>query len=144
MPKRLYDTMPTHYPVCLHEDCPQAGCCLHQLAYATQLKDHETLQVLNPLRCMKDGNCPHFRSNEPMLYARGFASFQKKMFPDQWATFVSILRTEWGRTRFYERRRGEIAMPPSEQKFVLEALQKAGVAESFDFDEYEELLTWYD
>ena len=136
--------MPDNYPVCLHEDCPQAGCCLHQLAYATQQETHETMVILNPLRCTKDGSCPHFRNNVPQRYARGFASFQGKMLPAQWATFISILRSEWGRTRFYERRRGEIAMPPSEQQFVQEALKKAGVTESFDFDNYEDLQTWYD
>lgn len=144
MPKLLYDTMPDFYPVCLHADCPQAQHCLHQLAYAPQLKKNETLTMLNPNHCTKDAHCKHYRSNEPLRYARGFASFQPKMLPGQWSVFVSILRQEWGRTRFYERRRGDIAMPPAEQEFVLNALKQSGVTAVYDFDSYEDLLTWYD
>lgn len=136
--------MPDFYPVCLHADCPQATTCLHHLAYAPQLEKNEKLMMLNPNHCSKDAHCKHYRSNTPLRYARGFASFQPKMLPCQWSAFVNILRQEWGRTRFYERRRGDIAMPPSEQEFVLDALKQAGVTAKYDFDNYEELLTWYD
>ncbi|WP_394364899.1 DUF6078 family protein [Prevotella pectinovora] len=54
------------------------------------------------------------------------------------------MREKWGRTRFYDRQRGDIALPPDEQEFVMEALRRVGVTESFDFDRYEEILTWYD
>lgn len=136
--------MPEYYPVCLHDDCPLAKTCLHHLAYEAMLKETEVLRLLNPLHCSKNGSCKHFRSNEPLRYAKGFASFRSKMLPGQWSEFMKILRTEWGRTRFYERRRGDILMPPSEQEFVLQALKRSGVSEVFEFDDYENVLTWFD
>lgn len=144
MPKVFYSIIPTGYPVCLHADCPKANTCLHQLAYAPTQQEQEVLRVLNPGRCTKDEDCKYYRSNAPIRYARGFASFKPKMLPGQWSAFVNILRNEWGRTRFYERRRGDIPMPPSEQDFVLEALKKSGVTDTFDFDQYEDMSLWND
>lgn len=144
MLKLIHDTLPQGYAVCLHNDCPLAQTCLHQLAYNPLLETQEELRMINPSRCSKEQTCKFYRSNKPLRYARGFASFQPKMLPRQWSSFVSILREEWGRTRFYERRRGDIAMPPAEQEFVLDALKQSGVIEIFEFDKYEDLLTWYD
>ena len=144
MPKRFYDIMPEFFPVCIHDNCKLADTCLHYIAYQRLCKEAEQMTLLNPQRCTKDKVCPYYRSNAPVRYAFGFSTFKSKMLPGQWSAFVGKLREKWGRIRFYDRQRGDIALPPDEQEFVMEALRRAGVTESFDFDRYEEILTWYD
>lgn len=144
MPKIFYDIMPEQYPVCIHNECIQAETCLHHIAYQRLCEKAEQMTLLNPTRCTKDADCPHYRSNAPVRYAFGFSTFKSRMLPGQWSAFVGILRDIWGRTRFYERQRGDIALPPDEQQFVLDALKQAGIMEPFEFDRYEEVMTWYD
>lgn len=81
MPRKEYTSLPTNYPVCEHSDCPMAASCLHQIAHAMKLKTDELLRLINPTRCTQDASCAYYRSNRPMVYARGFTNFQRRMFP---------------------------------------------------------------
>lgn len=94
MPRKEYTSLPTNYPVCEHNDCPMATNCLHQIAHAIMLKNEEYLRLINPTRCTKDTSCAYYRSNSPMLYARGFTNFQRRMFPDQYRRFMEICAGE--------------------------------------------------
>ncbi|MBR1499586.1 MAG: hypothetical protein IJ615_08190 [Bacteroidaceae bacterium] len=38
MPRKAYTTQPADYTVCLHEDCPMAATCLHQIAFSALLE----------------------------------------------------------------------------------------------------------
>lgn len=144
MPKKFYKSLPSGYVGCLHIDCPMAETCLHQIAYPILLEKNDFVQVVNPGRCSKDAQCRFYRSNKPVIYARGFAHFQKRMFPDQYDRFSMILIGKFGRNAYYERRRGNTALSPKEQQIVLDALKKVGVAEEMKFASYEENINWYD
>ncbi|MBP3519039.1 MAG: hypothetical protein J6K31_11705 [Parabacteroides sp.] len=144
MPKILYKDIPVDFGVCQHEDCPRAAACLHQIAYKPLLEQCYVLRLMNPNRCTKDDQCPHYRSSVPITYAWGFTGMQKRMFPGQYYTFMSILKNQFGHNPYYERRRGEFALPPQEQKFILDALRRAGVTEEMKFDRYEECINWFD
>lgn len=144
MPKKLYKDIPQNYPVCQQQQCPLAKHCLHQIAYAPLLLRDTYLKLINPTQCSCNETCPHFRDAQPIVYARGFLSMQKKMFPEQYQTFMSRLIAHFGRNPYFERRRGETALSPKEQEIVCEALKHAGVTEHLDFDHYEENLCWYD
>ena len=144
MPRKEYTSLPTNYPVCEHSDCPMAASCLHQIAHAMKLKTDELLRLINPTRCTQDASCAYYRNNRPMVYARGFTNFQRRMFPDQYAYFMAICISEWGRNPYFERRRGARLIPPSEQQFILKALKAVGMTEEMKFDAYEETINWYD
>ena len=144
MPKKTYTTIPSGYPVCEHSDCPQAATCLHQIAYQELMKKEEYLRLINPNQCATDGMCKHYRDSTPVTYARGFTNFQKRMFPDQYQKFMSICIGHWSRNPYFERRRGDSALPPSEQEFILKALKQVGITEEMKFDNYEENINWYD
>ena len=66
------------------------------------------------------------------------------MFPDQYDRFSTILIGKFGRNAYYERRRGDTALTPKEQRIVLDALKKVGVTEKMTFERYEENTNWYD
>ena len=144
MPKKTYTSLPSNYTVCEHSDCPMAATCLHQLAYTELLKTEPYLRLLNPTQCVQDGPCKFFRDNTPVTYARGFTNFQKKMFPEQYDKFRYAFIAKFSRNSCFMRRRGELALPPKEQKFVLEALRKAGVTAEMTFDSYEQQQNWVD
>lgn len=144
MPKKIYTGIPFKYPVCQHADCPQAATCLHQLVYPQLLKYETYLQIINPQMCKKDGHCEFYRDSKPVKYARGFTNFQRRMYPGQYNDFCRILIRTFSRNSYYERRRGDTLLSPKEQEIVLAALHKAGIAEDYAFDQYEEHISWYD
>lgn len=144
MPKKIYREIPENYPVCQHADCPRAATCLHQLAYRPTLEKREYLRLINPARCSQDERCPYYRDSTPVTYARGFTKFQQQMYPAQYKAFMNTLIQVFGRNPYFERRRGETALSPKEQKLVLQALRKAGVKAPLPFDRYEENVNWYD
>ncbi len=144
MPKNLYKSIPSGYAVCLHSECPKAAECLHNIAYRELLKDQERLSLINPEFCKPESECQFFRDCTLVRYARGFTSFQHRMYPDQYDKFKSILQHRFGRTPYYERRRGNIALPPAEQDLILGVLKKVGVTELMEFDSYEDAVNWYD
>lgn len=144
MPKKPYTDLPDNYPVCQHADCPMSSSCLHYLAYAPLLAKEDYLHLINPGKCIKTDTCPYYRNNAPVTYARGFTNFQKRMYPSQYQQFMTICMGQFGRNPYFERRRGDYPLPPSEQQFILEALRQAGVTEEMQFDSYEQQINWYD
>ena len=144
MPRRTYTTLPADYTVCLHEDCPMAATCLHQIAYPTLLETGTYLQLINPRKCTKSNNCKFYRNATPVMYARGFTGFQKRMFPEQYQLFMRTLIGKFGRNQYFAYRRGELALSPNDQATVLAALRKAGVTEDLPFDRYEEQINYCD
>ena len=119
-----------------------AETCLHQIVYPVMLEKNDILSVVNPNKCSKDAKCKFFRSNKPITYARGFAHFQKRMYPDQYDKFMTLLICHFGRNQYFKRRRGDIVLPPEEQEVIQVALEKAGVTQPMEFDEYIEAINW--
>ena len=144
MAKKFYTSPPAGYAVCQHADCPMADTCLHQIVYPAALEKDDVMSVVNPSKCSKDGKCRYYRSNKPVTYARGFAHFKDRMYPEQYARFSMILIGKFGRNAYYERRRGDVTLSPTEQRIVLEALKRAGVTEEMRFDSYVDNINWYD
>lgn len=144
MSKKTYNETPSNYPVCEFSNCPQAETCLHQTAYNELIKDTEHLFLINPNRCSQSGDCKYYRNNAPVTYARGFTHFQSRMYPPKYRKFMAKCMAHWSRNTYYERRRGDYPLPPSEQEFILKTLKDCGVTEELKFDSYEQLFNWYD
>ena len=134
--------MPSTYQLCLHADCPKADTCLRQLAFRHQEELGLNLHLLNPMRCTKQANCPHYANSKPVIFAKGFTNFQKRMYPAQYDKFMTILMCHFGRNSYFKRRRGDILLPPEEQKIVKAALKKSGVTSDMEFDNYIESINW--
>lgn len=144
MPKKLYTSVPPDYAVCIHDDCPLAKGCLHQIAYPQLLPERDTLRLVNPERCTKNTQCPYYRDAKPVRYAKGFTQIQKHMFPDQYDQFSKLLIAKFGRNPYYERRKGLTVLSPKEQELILDMLRKVGADDQMDFDSYLEATHWYD
>lgn len=145
MSKKTQNDIPADYPVCQWSDCPLAATCLHRLVWEKLMQTETTyLQLINPGLCSKDLTCRYYRNSKPIIYARGLTNFQQHMIPTQYHTFMNLLTAQFGRTPYFERRRGDKALSPKEQEIIRAALRKAGVTEKIPFDAYEENINWYD
>lgn len=142
MPKKEYTSLPINYPVCEHSSCPMAATCLHQVAYSTLMEHEEYLQLINPTRCCKNEACTYYRDKKPVIFARGFTNFQKRMYPQQYDQFMPTLILHFGRNQYFKRRRGDILLPPEEQEVIRLMLEKVGADSKMDFDKYEEHINW--
>ena len=90
-----------------------AATCLHQVAYSMMMeKNEEYLHLINPTRCSKDEACTYYRNKKPVIFARGFTNFQKRMYPQQYDKFMTSLILHFGRNQYFKRRRGDILLPP--------------------------------
>ena len=100
------------------------------------------LNLINPRLCSKEETCPHYAGSQPVRFAKGFTNFQKRMYPQQYAKFMTLLICHFGRNQYFRRRRGDILLPPDEQKIIHKALKKSGVELQLEFDQYVEAIHW--
>ena len=143
MSKKENTSLPTNYPVCEHSSCPMATTYLHHIAYSMMLEQHkEYLRLINPTRCSKDEACTYYRDKKPVIFARGFTNFKKRMYPQQYDKFMTTLILHFGRNQYFKRRRGDILLPPEEQEVIRLMLEKVGADSKMDFDKYEEHINW--
>lgn len=134
--------VPFNYARCISAACPLASACLRAIAWRLLGADEPTATVLNPAVTSDDATCAYYRDSSPVAYARGFTGMQRRMYPDQYAAFMQACVRRFGRSAYFKRRRGEIAMPPSEQDFVLAAVRNAGAPADVGFDAYERRVNW--
>lgn len=99
---KIYKDIPAGYPLCLHADCPMADSCLRQLAYRRHEELGTFLKLINPSKCSKQADCPHYVSNQPVRFAKGFTNFQKRMYPDQYDNRWSLTNTSKPSTGYLE------------------------------------------
>ena len=143
MPKKEHTSLPTNYPVCEHNSCPMAATCLHHIAYSILMEQNaEFLRLINPTRCSKDEACAYYCDKKPVIFARGFTNFQKRMYPQQYDQFMTTLILHFGRNQYFKRRRGDILLLPEEQEVIRLMLKKVGADSKMDFDKYEEHINW--
>jgi hypothetical protein len=119
-----------------------AKTCLRQLAFCRCKEMGTYLNLINPTLCTKEDSCPHYAGSQPVRFAKGFTNFQKRMFPQQYAKFMTLLICHFGRNQYFKRRRGDILLPPDEQAIIQKALQKSGVESPLEFDQYIEATHW--
>lgn len=143
MPRRTYsNSYPARYAVCIHDNCPIAKDCLRWQTYQKMLQKEERMNIVNPIRCEPGKQCEFFREDKPVIYARGFTGIQRMMLPHQYNLFSFEMILHFGRSSYYERRRGNIALYPPEQKMIIEAIRATGFEGEIKFDKYEESRAW--
>ena len=77
-----------------------------------------------------------------MRFAKGFVNIQKRMYPEQYDKFMTMLICHFGRNQYFKRRRVDIVLPPEEQEVIQIALEKAGVTQPMEFDEDIDAINW--
>ena len=141
MKKMTVDLVPDGYPFCIVADCPVGGHCLRQKARQMLGKTDKIVKVVNPRLTQPSEQCEFYRSDEPQVFARGFAAMKEEMLPRQYKVFMSRLQGHFGRTGYFERRRGEKLCTPEDVATIQYVLQELGL-QHLGFDAYERHFNW--
>ena len=139
--KPTFDLVPDGYPFCIVTDCPLGEHCLRQKARQMLGKESRIVSVVNPLWTQPSEQCEFYRSDEPQVFARGFAQMQEEMLPRQYKVFMSRLQGCFGRTGYFERRRGDRLCSPKDISAIQDVLQELGL-QHLGFDAYERHYNW--
>ena len=143
MNKISFKEVPDGYTVCIKSDCPLANNCLRQLAMQVLTKQNKIVRIVNPLLTQPSEQCEFYRSDEPQVYACGFAAMKEEMLPRQYKVFMSRLQSKFGRTGYFERRRGDRLCSPKDIKAIEAVLKDLGL-QHLGFDAYEQRYNWND
>ena len=136
-----FNEMPSGYALCIINSCPMAAHCLRQLAMQSKVKKDKTITIVNPHLTKASEDCEFYRSDQIVTFAKGFSKMKEQMLPGQYEYFMSQLKNRFGRTGYFERRRGERPCPPEETAFIQEILANLGLSH-LTFDEYIKQLNW--
>lgn len=135
--------IPNGFPLCVVTDCPIANHCLRQLAMQELTKKNHLVTIVNPVRTKPSEQCEYYRSDELQQYARGFTAMKAQMLPGQYKEFMESLKMYFGRTRYFQHRRGECLCSPKDIAVIRNLLNKLGLSH-LEFDAYEQHYSWND
>ena len=142
--KFTLEDVPSGYGLCNRNDCAVCNHCLHYMAYNDVVTEALwVINLVNPLRVVPNAQCPYFRTDELATYAKGFVKMKQEMLPRQYDEFMCRLIGKFGRTGYYERRRGERLCTPSEIKAIRTVLQELKLPD-LEFDGYVKQFNWCD
>jgi hypothetical protein len=142
--KFTIDDVPGGYALCTRDDCTVCNHCLRNIAYKDVVTEKLwSVTQVNPLRVVPNEQCEYFRTDELATYARGFVKMKQEMLPRQYDAFMIKLIGKFGRTGYYERRRGERLCSPKEIEFIRSVLKDLGLP-ALEFDSYQQRYNWYD
>lgn len=127
--------LPYRFAMCSRDDCEVCNHCLRHLAYKEITKELWSIDLVNPLRVEPSAKCEYFRTDELATYAKGFKNMQQEMIPRQYDEFSMRLIGKFGRTGYFERRRGQRICSPSEIQFIRNVLKELGLPD-LEFDGY--------
>ena len=142
--KFTMEDVPSGYGLCNRNDCAVCNHCLHYMAYNDVVtEDLWVINLVNPLRVVPNAQCPYFRTDELATYAKGFVKMKQEMLPRQYDEFMCRLIGKFGRTGYYERRRGERLCSPSDIEKIRAVLKQLGLPD-LDFDATLKQINWCD
>ena len=137
------ETVPTNYTLCIKGDCPKATICLRHKATQMMSAEVQTWSILSPAYLAQmEGECPHYRSAERVMYARGFVRMMSAMTVHQAHVVKDSIIATFGMAMYYRMRKGTRLITPAEQETIYNLLEQQGITERPAFDAYTEDYLW--
>ena len=137
------EKVPNSYTLCIKGDCPKAASCLRHVAVSMMPAEVQKWSIVSPAYLAQmEGECPHYRSAEKVLYARGFVRMMSAMTMQQAHAFKGGIIATFGMNMYYRMRRGERLITPTEQEEIYQMLEQQGVTTRPEFDAYEKDYLW--
>ena len=140
------EDVPYGFAMCSRDDCEVCDHCLRHMAIKKITEKNRVISHVNPYLVKPTAECEFFRSDELATYARGFARMKDEMLPRQYEEFKCRLigsKCSFGRTGYYERRRGERLCSPAEIKKIRSVLQELKLPD-LEFDGYQKQYNFCD
>ena len=143
MEEQLLREKAKRYLVCYYAACRRKKHCLRWLAgpYVPSTDLVQTcVNVTN--ENVKNGNCPFYRSDKPVMMMRGFKHLFDEM-PKRIGTAVRLeLDEELGHSSYYKYRNGELPINAALSAHIAEVCRKHGWNEKPVFDAEGEEYEW--
>ena len=133
--------VPNGYSFCVVSDCQMASHCLRQRAMQVLDDSERIVKIVNPKRTKPSEQCEFYSPDEPVVFARGFAAMQEEMLPRQYSVFMNRLKQQFGRTGYFERRRGDRLCSPQDIIAIRKVLADLGLSH-LSFDGFVEQYNW--
>ena len=120
-----YSKVPHNFGLCATDTCPYTDTCLRRIAYTYAPSNNIFLYVLNPKAIESTaGKC--------------FIHTAEAISVGQSGTFRYRLIGLWGIRRYYQKRKGETLLSPTEQQQVIAIARNLGLQRTEYFDAYVE------
>lgn len=133
-----YNKVPQGYVHCINRDCPLANECLRFLAAENAPEDVLQYAVLNPKAIKTAGSdCPFHRDSTPKRFGRGMNNMLQQVPSGRLKVLRAQLIALFGRTLFYEMKKGDKLVSPENQAKICEAFQSMAPGVNVEFDSYE-------
>lgn len=141
MNKINFDEVPGYYAMCAVSDCPMADHCLRQMALQALDKRERQVIIVNPKMTRPSKQCEFYRPDEVKTFGRGFVNMKEEMLPRQYEVFMHRLQGHFGRTGYFERKRGQRLCSPEDISVIMAVLQELGLSH-LSFDTLIERYNW--
>ena len=131
------------YLVCFIDRCPLHRQCLRWLVgqyVRPSLLAYKSVNPRNPEHGGKQ--CTMFRKNERVVMKRGFTNMYHDMPGHTESLVRNYLIMKWGRKHYFEMRKGDRLITPSQQRDVAKACKKFGWTGPIVFDGEQEDWEW--
>ncbi len=131
------------YLVCFIDQCPLRQECLRWLTGQYVNPSPPTYKSVNPRNLEHGGEqCKMFRKNERVMMKRGFKNMYHDMPGYMESMIRSLLITKWGRKQYFEMRKGDRLITPSQQLDVTRICKKCGWTGPVVYDSEQEDWLW--
>ena len=132
-----------HYLVCFLDHCPLHEQCLRWMVGQYVDPDLVVCTAINP-RNPKLGreDCEMYRPNQRALMKRGFQNIYHDM-PGYMEKHIRLLLIgKFGRRKYFEMRKGDRLILPSEQQIIQDVFRENGWEGPINYDGEEEDWLW--
>ena len=135
--------VPVNYTLCIKGDCPKAAVCLRYKATQMMPGEVQKWSILSPAYLAQiENECPHYRSAEKVMSARGFVRMMSALTVTQAHVVKDNIVATFGMNMYYRMRRGDRLITPTEQEAIYQMLEQQGVTTRPEFDAYEKDYLW--
>lgn len=135
--------VPHDYPICLNHECPKASTCLRQIVEREVPDSVEYLVIINPKhQSTLEGDCPYYRSNAKVRYAKGFIELLESLPHKQMQSVIVAIIGRFSQRTYYRMRKGERLLSPAEQQELQNIFKECRVTHVLEFDAYVEDYLW--
>ena len=131
------------YLVCFIDGCPLHKTCLRWVVgqYANQQTiAYTAINPRNPM--MGNDSCPKYREMVRVKMKRGMTQFYHEMPGFMERDIRNSLIAHFGRTRYFQMRKGEQLITPEDQQFIAQVCQKHGWTAPLIYDGEDEDWLW--
>ena len=131
-----FEKVPSWYPICFNDDCPLKDECMRHLA-AQHLPETTETACCVMKNAQADGKCRWFDKITVVVKAAGFSHLFDRVMKKDYTTMRKTLTQYLHGTRiYYECMRGERALSPKEQQWIINYVKSMGYDWEVTFDRY--------